>query len=88
MEETVRRSHTFVVVLPELLASVLAYRAVSAPVSEHGVERSHHTSHTLQNLCSTRVLVDEAAHLVDTIVDYDVETLLDRVVLGDLLLAD
>ena len=42
----------------------------------------------LQDLGSAWVLVDKAAHLVDAIVDDDVQPLLHRVVLRHLLLAD
>ena len=42
----------------------------------------------LQDLGSTRVLVDELGDIVHAVVDDNVETLLDRVVLGDLVLGN
>ena len=43
------------------------------------------SSDTLQDLCATWVLVYKCVHLVNIVVDDDVEALLDCVVLGDLL---
>jgi hypothetical protein len=42
-------------------------------------------SHSLQDLGAARVLVYECVHLVYAAIDDDVETVLDRAVLGDLL---
>jgi hypothetical protein len=42
-------------------------------------------SHPLQDLCATRVFLYECVHLVYVAVNDDVKTIVDRVVLGDLL---